>query len=166
METERKERILDLFFNEHLKQIDIAKILDVSKQYVSKILKADSRYEEVKQNKLKENAIKRKDYLKQYSKNYQRPKKEDNNSYEQLKAQQLQDSLELSYSSGNINDYAFAKWNISAYHRNSKGNLVLNKGLNVGFDVPRTINMNIKVPTQKFKNIILVFILVTKLKVY
>ena len=66
METDRKERILDLFFNEHLKQADIAKILDVSKQYVSKILKADSRYEEVKQNKLKENAIKRKDYLKQY----------------------------------------------------------------------------------------------------
>ena len=152
METDRKERILDLFFNEHLKQIDIAKILDVSKQHVSKILKADSRYEEVKQNKLKENAIKRKNYLKQYSKNYQRPKKEDN-SYEQLKAQQNQDSLELSYyNSGYINYYAFAKWNLSAYHRNKKGNLILNRGLNVGFDVPRTINMNIKVPTQKYRN--------------
>ena len=152
MEKERKERILDLFFNEHLKQIDIAKLLAVSKQYVSKNLKADSRCAEAKQNKLKENAIKRKDYLKQYSKNYQRPKKEDN-SYEQMKAQQNQDSLELSYyNSGYINDYAFAKWNLSAYHRNKKGNLVLNKGLNVGFDVPRTINMNIKVPTQKYKN--------------
>lgn len=48
METDRKEKILDLFFNEHLKQIDIAQILDVSKQYVSKILKADSRYAEAK----------------------------------------------------------------------------------------------------------------------
>ena len=149
METERKKRILDLFFNEHLKQIDIAKILDVSKQYVSKIVKADSRYIEAKQNKIEENAIKRKEYLKDYYKTYKRPKQEDN-SYEQLKAQQNQDSIELSYyNSGYINDYAFAKWNISAYHRNSKGNLVLNKGLNVGFDVPRTINMNIKVPTQK-----------------
>ena len=151
METDRKERILDLFFNEHLKQVDIAKIVGVKKQYVSRIVKAYSRYAEAKQNKLKENAIKRKKYLQEYYQTYQIPKKEDN-SYEQLKAQQLQDSLELSYSSGNINGYAFAKWNISAYHRNSKGNLVLNKGLNVGFDVPKSINMNIKVPTQKYKN--------------
>ena len=134
-----------------MKQVDIAKIVGVKKQYVSRIVKADSRYAEAKQNKLKENAIKRKKYLQEYYQTYQIPKKEDN-SYEQLKAQQLQDSLELSYSSGNINDYAFAKWNISAYHRNSKGNLVLNKGLNVGFDVPKSINMNIKVPTQKYKN--------------
>ncbi len=151
MEVDNKEKILDLFFNEHLKQIDIAKMLDISKQYVSKIVKADSRYAEAKQNKLKENAIKRKEYLQEYYQTYQRPKKEDN-SYEILKAQQLQDSLELSYSSSDINDYSFAKWNISAYHRNNKGNLVLNKGLNVGFDVPRTINMNIKVPTQKYNN--------------
>ena len=151
METDRKEKILDLFFNEHLKQIDIAQILNVSKQYISKILKADSRYAEAKQNKLKENAIKRKEYLQEYSRTYQRPKKEDN-SYEILKAQQFQDSLELSFSSGGINDYDFAKWNLSAYHRNKKGNLILNKGLKVGFDVPRTVNMNIKVPTQKYKN--------------
>ncbi len=151
MEVDNKEKILDLFFNEHLKQIDIAKMLDISKQYVSKIVKADSRYAEAKQNKLKENAIKRKEYLQEYYQTYQRPKKEDN-SYEILKARQLQDSLELSYSSSDINDYSFAKWNISAYHRNNKGNLVLNKGLNVGFDVPRTINMNIKVPTQKYNN--------------
>ena len=151
MKTDKKERILDLFFNEHLKQVEIAKIVGVRKQYVSRIVKADSRYAETKQSKLEENAIKREEYLKEYSKNYKRPKHEDN-SYEILKAQQYQDSLELSYSSGNISDYAFAKWNISAYHRNNKGNLVLNKGLNVGFDVPKSINMNIKVPTQKYRN--------------
>lgn len=151
MEVDNKERILDLFFNEHLKQVDIAKILDVSKQYVSKLVKADSRYAEAKQNKLKENAIKRKEYLQDYYKTYRIPKQEDN-SYEILKAQQFQDSLELSFSNGCINDYAFAKWNLSAYHRNKKGNLVLNKSLNVGFDVPKTINMNIPVPTQKFKH--------------
>lgn len=88
METDKKERILDLFFNEHLKQVEIAKIVDVKKQYVSKIVKADSRYEKAKQNKLEENAIKRKEYLKDYYKTYKRPKQEDN-SYEQLKAQQF-----------------------------------------------------------------------------
>ena len=147
---ENRENILDLYFNKHLKQIEIATIVGVSKQYISKVIKADSRYAEEKQTRKGENAIKRKDYLKEYYKNYDRPKIEDN-SYEQLQALLYQDSLELSYSSSNINDYAFAKYNSSIYHRDKNGNLKLNKGIKVGNDVPKTINMNIPVPTQKYK---------------
>lgn len=147
---ENRENILDLYFNKHLKQIEIATIVGVSKQYVSKVIKADSRYAEEKQTRKDENAIKRKDYLKEYYKNYDRPKIEDN-SHEQLQALLYQDSLELSYSSNNINDYAFAKHNSSIYHRDKNGNLKLNKGIKVGNDVPKTINMNIPVPTQKYK---------------
>ena len=90
MKVDNKEKILDLFFNEHLKQVDISKELNVSKQYVSKIVKADSRYENAKQNKLQKNSTKRKQYLKDYFKTYKRPKKEDT-TYKQLKAQQNQD---------------------------------------------------------------------------
>lgn len=148
---ENRENILDLYFNKHLKQKEIATIVGVSKQYVSKVIKADSsRCKEEKQTRKDENAIKRKDYLKEYYKNYDRPKIEDN-SYEQLQALLYQDSLELSYSSSNINDYAFAKYNSSIYHRDKNGNLKLNKGIKVGNDVPKTINMNIPVPTQKYK---------------
>ena len=147
---ENRKNILDLYFNKHLKQKEIATIVGVSKQYVSKVIKADSRYSEEKQTRKDENAIKRKDYLKEYYKNYDRPKKEDN-SYEQLQALLYQDSLELSYSSSNINDYAFAKYNLSIYHRDKNGNLKLNKGIKVGNDVPKTINMNIPIPTQKYK---------------
>ena len=147
---ENRENILDLYFNKHLKQKEIATIVGVSKQYVSKVIKADSRCKEEKQTRKDENAIKRKDYLKEYYKNYDKPKIEDN-SYEQLQALLYQDSLELSYSSSNINDYAFAKYNSSIYHRDKNGNLKLNKGIKVGNDVPKTINMNIPVPTQKYK---------------
>ena len=147
---ENRENILDLYFNKHLKQKEIATIVGVSKQYVSKVIKADSRCKKEKQTRKDENAIKRKDYLKEYYKNYDRPKIEDN-SYEQLQALLYQDSLELSYSSSNINDYAFAKYNLSIYHRDKNGNLRLNKGIKVGNDVPKTINMNIPVPTQKYK---------------
>ena len=147
---ENRENILDLYFNKHLKQKEIATIVGVSKQYVSKVIKADSRCKEEKQTRKDENAIKRKDYLKEYYKNYDRPKIEDN-SYEQLQALLYQDSLELSYSSSNINDYAFAKYNSSIYHRDKYGNLKLNKGIKVGNDVSKTINMNIPVPTQKYK---------------
>ena len=70
MEVDNKEKILDLFFNEHLKQIDIAKIVGVKKQYVSRSVRADSRYADAKQNKLKESAVKRKEYLKEYNQTY------------------------------------------------------------------------------------------------
>lgn len=147
---ENQENILDLYYNKHLKQKDIATTVGVSKQYVSKVVKADSRCKEEKQTRKDENAIKRKDYMKEHFKSYDRPKKEDN-SYEKLKALLYQDSLELSYSSSNMNDYAFAKYNSSIYHRDKNGNLRLNKGIKVGSDVPKTINMNIPIPTQKYK---------------
>ena len=107
MEVDNKEKILDLFFNKHLKQVEIAKIVGVKKQYASRIVKADSRYEEAKANKLKESAVQRKEYLKIYNKTYKRPKQDDN-SYEQMQEQLKQDSLELSYYNGGISDYAFA----------------------------------------------------------
>ena len=131
-------------------QKEIAKIVGKSNPYISKIVRADSRNKREKENRKKENAKNRKDYLQDYFKNYLRPKKNDN-SYEQLLALLKQDVLELSYGCNDISDYAFAKWNSSAYHTNKKGNLVIDKKLNVGFDVPKSVNMNTKVPTQKHK---------------
>lgn len=147
---ENQENILDLYYNKHLKQKDIATMVGVSKQYVSKVVKADSRCKKEKQTRKDKNAIKRKDYMKEYFKSYDRPTREDN-SYKQLQALLYQDSLKLSYSNSNINDYAFAKYNSSIYHRDKNGNLRLNKGIKVGSDVPKTINMNIPIPTQKYK---------------
>ena len=146
-----KEKILDLYYNQHLKQNEIAKLVGTTAQYVSKVVRADKRNKEEKEKRKTENSENRKVYMQEYFKTYNRPKKNDN-SYEQMVAQQIQDSLELSFSNNIISDYAYAKWNSSAYHTNSKGNLVLNRNLKVGFDVPKSINMNIKVPTQKYKN--------------
>lgn len=145
-----KEQILDLYYNGHLKQNQIAKLVGTTNQYVSKVVKADSRNNQEKEYRKQINSKQRKDYLKEYFKTYDRHKKDDN-SYEQLIAQQKQDSLELSYSN-NLSDYAFAKWNSSMYHTNSKGNLVIDRKLKVSDDIPKSINMNIKIPTQKYKN--------------
>lgn len=146
-----KEKILDLYYNQHLKQNEIAKIVDTTTQYVSKVVRTDKRNIEEKEKRKKENSENRKIYLQEYFKTYDRPKKDDN-SYEQMIAQQIQDSMELSFSNSNISDYAFVKWNSSAYHTNNKGNLVIDRKLKVGFDVPKSVNMNIKIPTQKYKN--------------
>ena len=146
-----KEKILDLYYNQHLKQNEIAKIVDTTTQYVSKVVRTDKRNIEEKEKRKKENSENRKIYLQEYFKTYNRPKKDDN-SYEQMIAQQIQDSMELSFCNSNISDYAFVKWNSSAYHTNNKGNLVIDRKLKVGFDVPKSVNMNIKIPTQKYKN--------------
>ena len=146
-----KEQILDLYYNEHLKQKEISDIVCTSTQYVSKVVQADKRNKAEKEYRKQTNSEKRKIYMQNYFKNYNRQKKDDF-EYQQMVTQLEQDIQELSFKNNNISDYAFAKWNSSAYHRNSKGNLVLNKNLNVGFDTPKTINMNIKVPTQKYKN--------------
>lgn len=153
LKLNNQENILDLYYNKHLKQKDIANIVGVSKQYVSKVVNSDSRCKKEKQLRKDRNAFTRKDYMKGYFKNYVRSKKEDN-SYEQLKALQYQDSLELSYFSSYMNDYAFAKYNSSIYHRDKNGNLRLSKGIKVCNDVPKIINMNIPITTQKYKNLI------------
>lgn len=147
-----KEQILDLYYNEHLKQNEIAKIIGKSCPYVSKVVKTDKRNKQEKESRKKTNAENRKVYLQEYFKTYNRPKKDDN-SYEQMVAQQKQDAMELSFTTNIMSDYAFAKWNLSAYHTNSKGNLVVDRKLKVGFDIPKTINMNIKVPIQKYKHV-------------
>lgn len=147
---ETKEQILNLYYNEHLKQKEISEIVKTSKQYISKIVKEDSRYYQEKDYRKEVNHEKRTAYMQEYFKTYNRPKKDDH-TYEQMLAQQKQDSIEMSYHN-QLSDYAFAKWNMSAYHTNKKENLVLDKNLKVGFDVPKTINMNIEVPTQKYKS--------------
>ena len=38
---DKKEQILDLYFNEHLKQTKIADVVNVSQQYISKTIKED-----------------------------------------------------------------------------------------------------------------------------
>ena len=145
-EMEKKEQILDLFYNNHLNQTEIAKIMELSAQYISKVVKKDSRYEQEKAYRKKN----RQSYLKDFFKNYKRPKKDDD-SYMQLQEQLKQDSLELSFAGGYISDNDFAKWNPNAYEGDKNGNLKLVKGLKVGSDVPKIINKKKKVPTQKYK---------------
>lgn len=48
-----KEQILDLYYNEHLKQNEIAKIVGTSSPYVSKIVKTDKRNKQEKETRKK-----------------------------------------------------------------------------------------------------------------
>lgn len=147
---DKKAKILQMYFEEHQIQSVIAENVGVKQSYVSQVIKKDERYLVEKEARHNESMIRKAEYNKEYYKTYERPKKEDN-SYEQVKAMHEQASRELSYKNNTLSDYDFLHWNLSAYHRNKKGNMSIDRKLNVGCDVPKLINMNIKVPTQKCK---------------
>lgn len=146
---DNKNYILDKYYNEHTKPTIIAKELNVNPSYITKIVKSDSRYiweKEYRANISKEN---RKIAKREWIKN-KRQSETDKQLYEFVKQQHIEASKELSYSF-EMSDLAYRKWNSSAYHRNSKGNLVIDRKLKVGADIPKSINMTIKLPTQKYK---------------
>ena len=138
-----------IYYNSHLKQTEITKIIGVSTQYISKIVKKDSRYEQEKEYRKKLSKEKRESYLKEFFKTYKRPKKDDD-SYAQLQAQLDKDSLELSYNSCHISDLAFAKWNrqIFKYDKNSS-DLVLKRNIVVSCDVPKRVSNVVNASTRK-----------------
>ena len=146
---ETREEIIEMYYTNHLKQVDIAKLLSVSKQYVSEVIKADSRYKEEKEFRKKLNAEKRIQYLQDYFKTYCRSKKEDVTK-EELQAIHNQDVMELSYYS-EMSDEQFARNNLSIYHTNKAGNLIVDPKIVISSDVPKKINRNRKVPTQRYK---------------
>lgn len=57
---DNKNKILDLYYNQHLKQTEISKIVGTTTQYVSKVVRADKRNKQEKENRKKENMEKRK----------------------------------------------------------------------------------------------------------
>lgn len=131
-----KEKIIDLFYNEHLKTVDIALKLNVINAYVSKIIKKDSRYHEEKSQRKQQNKLKHKERTIEYMKLKQKSNKD---SYEALKAQLKQDAEELSYYF-DISNRSFRKFNASAYKYNAKKKrFEIDRKLTVSIDVPKVV---------------------------
>ena len=146
---DNKSYILDKYYNEHDKPTNIAKELNVNPSYITKVIKSDTRYIQEKEYRAQISRENRKIAKRDWIRN-KRQSESDKQLYEFVKQQHIEASKELSYSS-EMSDLAYIKWNSSAYHRNSKGNLIIDRRLKVGSDVPKSINMNIKIPTQKYK---------------
>ena len=136
---QKKDIIKKLFFDCNYKQIDIAKELDVSTKYISKVLISDNRYKTEKDKRKEISNKKHIEKTKQYIKEKRKTSKIDR-EYEYMKYQHNQDVFELSGNSNKINNFNFRKWNSSAYKYNSKTkSFHLVRGLNVSQDVPKII---------------------------
>ena len=68
------EGILKMYFEEHMKQKDIAEIFKVSSEYVSKVIRNDDRYQEEKQRRHQEAKLRKAKYNKKYLETYERKK--------------------------------------------------------------------------------------------
>lgn len=112
-----KENIIVLFFEEKLSIIEIADKLNITKQYVSKIVRKDIRYIEERENRKLKNKEKQKKRVKNYIYNKRR-----NERQERLNAivemQHIQASYELS-GRNTINNRAYRNWNSSIYIYNN-----------------------------------------------
>ena len=134
-----RNKILQLYFDEKLNQTEIAKILNISNNAVSKVLKADPKYQEEKNNRKQLNKVKRN---KDIQRRVEKKRKQTNSSDIQIiKKMHEQASLELSGGTKPISNRAFRNWNSSIYKYNSRNqSYELKKGINAGADVPKRIN--------------------------
>lgn len=135
-----KEAILNLYFIEQYKQIDISKLLNVSKSTVNRIIMSDERYLNEKIRRQNANRAKNRKKTINYITNKRKSKKVDD-IYENLKKQHIEASRELSGGRKLISNRAYRDWNPSIYKYNEKNKCyMLKRGIKVGADVPKRIN--------------------------
>lgn len=135
-----KEQIIDLFYNKKMSQKAISEQLNLSKGYISKVVRADLRYENYKSEKM---LINKKKHNKQIQTIVENKRKELQFNYAAddliLKKMHNQASLELSKSS-HLSDENYRKWNKSAYTYNpSKKRYEFDNSLGRSSDVPKYI---------------------------
>ena len=134
----KKDMIIELFFEQHLKVTEISKNIGTSSAYITKIIKADPRYIEEKKNRKEISKGNRKIAQNSFMKNKREQKRIDD-QYLIVKAQHNQDVMELS-KRGHMNNQTFRKWNSSAYKYNpSKHRYEFNEQFGRAADVPKYV---------------------------
>ena len=137
MET-LKEKIINLFYFEHLKVKNISEKLNISSAYITKIIKTDNRYIEEKQFRKNLSKEKRKIDQNKFIKEKREIKRIEDN-YSIIESQHIQATKELSKSSYLTNE-SYRKWNQSAYKYNpSKKRYEFDDTLGKSADVPKFI---------------------------
>ena len=129
--------ITRLFYEEHLRGVDIAKQIGVGKSYITKIIQKDERYIEEKEYR----ATQSKERHKVCKRNYINKKRQaDKQEYQAMIIQINKDNEYLS-TKKKLSDEAFSNWNRGMFdYDKHSSDLVLKNGINVGFDVPKRVS--------------------------
>lgn len=134
----KKDVIIELFYNHHLKVNEIVDKIETSSAYITKIIKLDTRYYKEKQNRKiisKENRkITKNNFMK-----HKREQKRIDDNYSMLQEQHRQDVMELSKAK-RLSNENYRRWNNSAYKYNPlKRRYEFDESLGRSADVPKYI---------------------------
>ena len=134
---ETKDKIIELFYNEHLRPTDISNKLKVKMPYITRIIQTDSRYIEEKETRKQENREKQKVQKRIYAQNKREKERQD---YQKLLVQINNDNKFLS-TKKKVSDLKYAKWNRSAYdYDENTSDLILKDKIVAGFNVAKRVS--------------------------
>lgn len=139
-----KDLIVYLYFNEHLKPVDIAKKIGVSRSAVTQVLQKDEKYKISKEVR-KENNQKNRNRKKAHQKSQIRKKMSEKREFDDLVLRKMHDqaSMELS-APRKLSDMAYRNWNKSAFKYNTeKRRFEFDEKLERSYDVPKYIKVNL-----------------------
>ena len=133
-----KDNIINLFYDYHLKVIEIANKVNTSSAYITKIIKQDDRYLSEKEYRKSISKEKRKVAQNKFNKD-KRQKMRIADNYGFVKEQHRQATRELSKTK-HLSNENYRKWNYSAYKYNSsKRRYEFDSKLGRSYDVPKYI---------------------------
>ena len=137
---ETKDKIIELFYNEHLRPTDISKKLDVKMPYITRIIQTDSRYIEEKEARKQENKEKQKEQKRIYAQNKREKERQEKQNYQKLLVQINIDNKFLS-TKKKVSDEKYAIWNRSAYdYDENTSDLILKDKIVAGFNVAKRVS--------------------------
>lgn len=151
-----KDKIIELFFTEHLRPVDISKKLKVGMPYITKIIRKDSRYIEEKETRKLSNKEKNKIQKRMYAQNKRKKEKQEKQEKQEYQRLLVQINIDNEYLSTKKkeNDLQFANWNRSAYeYDKDSSDLVLKDDLNAGFNVAKRVSNIVNPNTIKSNKI-------------
>lgn len=135
-----KDRIIELFFEKHLRPTEITKKLKVGMSYITKIIQKDSRYFQEKESRRLENKEKSKIQKRIYAQNRRKKEKEEKQEYQKLLVQINRDNEYLS-TKKKKDDLQFANWNRSAYdYDKDSSDLILKDNINTGYAIAKKVS--------------------------
>lgn len=139
-----KETIIQMYFIDKAKPVEIAKQLNISKSAVTQVLQKDERYQAEKSYRKEQNKLKHKENTIKLIKKQREIKKFKNNVDNLiLKKMHEQASQELSKSK-RMNNMAYRNWNKSAFDYNEKRKrFEFKKELGRSYDVPKYIKVEV-----------------------
>ena len=150
---ETKDKIIDLFYEKHLRPSDIAEQLKVAKSYITKVIQKDFRYIEEKESRKAENKEKNKIQKRVCAKNRREKEKQERQEYEKLMLLINNENVILS-TKKKENDLQDAKWNRSVYeYDENSSDLVLNPNVNAGYNLAKRVRNIVNPDSIKSKRI-------------